>query len=188
MVLVLFLPNSYSQDYRQMNLPDGAVARLGKGFIQGIQYSPNGARLAVFSTIGVWLYDTASYREVALIATDIDRIHSVVFSPDSRTLASEDPDGIQFWDTETGENRGTLTEHTGSIASVAFSPDGTTVASVIEGNAVGLWDTETWELKHTLVAHTDKISGIMPSARTVRPLPVGVRTTRCGCGIPRRGN
>ena len=45
MVLVLFLPNSYSQDHRQMNLPDGAVARFGKGLIKEVQYSPDGTRL-----------------------------------------------------------------------------------------------------------------------------------------------
>ena len=67
MLLVLFLPNTYPQDYTQMNLPEGAVARLGKGSIKAIQYSPDGARLAVHSSIGIWLYDTMTYREICLL-------------------------------------------------------------------------------------------------------------------------
>ena len=30
-LLVLFLPTTPAQDYSQLNLPEGAIARLGKG-------------------------------------------------------------------------------------------------------------------------------------------------------------
>ena len=33
MFLVLFLPNTYPEDYTRLNLPEGAVARLGKGSV-----------------------------------------------------------------------------------------------------------------------------------------------------------
>ena len=52
MFLVLLLPNAFVQESTQLNLPEGAVARLGKGLIEAIQYSPDGARLAVVSSIG----------------------------------------------------------------------------------------------------------------------------------------
>ena len=67
MFLALLLPDALAEDYTQMNLPKGAVARLGKGSIQEIQYSPDGTRLAVASSIGIWFYDTATYREVTLL-------------------------------------------------------------------------------------------------------------------------
>ena len=55
-----------NQDYIQSNLPKGVTARFGKGTINDIQFSPDGSRLAVASSIGIWLYDMKTYQEVAL--------------------------------------------------------------------------------------------------------------------------
>ena len=46
-LLALFLPITLAQDYTQLNLPEGAIARLGKGSVNAVQYSPDGAYLAV---------------------------------------------------------------------------------------------------------------------------------------------
>ena len=64
MFLALLLPNTLAQDYTQWGLPEGAITRLGKGSAEEILYSPDGARLAVVSTIGIWIYDTTSYQAV----------------------------------------------------------------------------------------------------------------------------
>ena len=46
-VTLLFLSDTFAQDYTRRSLPEGAKARLGKGRISGnIAYSPDGARLA----------------------------------------------------------------------------------------------------------------------------------------------
>ena len=37
-------PPSFAQDSSEFALPDGAIARLGKGRISEIQYSPDGTR------------------------------------------------------------------------------------------------------------------------------------------------
>ncbi len=70
-LLALFSPNTPAQDYSQLNLPEGAVARLGKGKLAEIQYSPDGTLLAVASTIGIWL-------------TIQRRIEQLPYSPDIR--------------------------------------------------------------------------------------------------------
>jgi WD40 repeat protein len=96
--LLFFLVVSYTfaQDYRQLSLPAGATMRIGKGRINDIQYSPDGTRLAVASSIGIWLYDTATYQEVALVTGYVD---SVAFSPDGSTLASGSEDGtVLLWE------------------------------------------------------------------------------------------
>ena len=61
LVCVLLVQDSRAQDHTRWGLPEGAIARLGKGRISGnIAYSPDGTLLAVASTIGIWLYDAST--------------------------------------------------------------------------------------------------------------------------------
>ena len=151
MLLALFLPNTHAHRYKYRGpLPDGPVARLGKGGVEEIQYSPDGARLALVSTIGIWLYDTTTYRGIALLDGHIDSRLGVSFSPDGKTLVSVGPgektvaswspdDTIRLWDAVTVELKETLTGHTNWVESVAFSPDGKTLASGSRDGTVLLW-------------------------------------------------
>ena len=97
---VLWMQDSGAQDYTRWNLPDGALARLGKGSVSGaVVYSPDGTRLAVPTGIGIWLYDALTLSEPALLMGHSGPVHSVSFSPDGTTLASGSWDGtILLWD------------------------------------------------------------------------------------------
>ena len=160
LVSVLFLPNSVVGDYTQFSLPEGAKARLGKGWISEIAYSPDGTQLAVATSIGIWLYDTETGQEVVLLTGHSSGVRSVAFSPDGRTLASGSHDEtIRLWDAGTGTEQRTLTGHSGSVSSVAFSPDGRTIASGGYGdNTIRLWDARTGTEQRTLTGHS---SGVM---------------------------
>ena len=143
LLIFTFAPTTFAQDYTQWGLPEDAKARLGKGSIDEIAYSPDGARLAVASSIGIWLYDTQTYQEIALLTGHTSWVGSVAFSPDGSTLASGSEDNtVRLWDVETGEHIRTLTGHTGVVWSVAFSPDGRTLASGSEDCTVLLWGLE----------------------------------------------
>ena len=62
-LFTLFSFSTSAADYTRWELPEGAKARLGKGNLSGgIAYSPDGTRLAVGGSIGVWLYDTATFQ------------------------------------------------------------------------------------------------------------------------------
>ena len=66
--------------YTSWSLPQGVTMRLGKGVAYDIAYSPDGAQLAVASSIGVWLYNAHTGAEIALLAGHMDGERSVAFS------------------------------------------------------------------------------------------------------------
>ena len=155
-------------DYRIWHLPDGAIVRLGKGSIsehdKAVAFSPDGQRLAVASGIGIWFYDVATLRELALLTGHTGRAEAVAFSPDGTTLVSGANDGmLKLWDVETGANIATLGGDNRtwqqSVQSVAFSPDGTTLAAGSYGK-VNLWDVPTKTNITTLEGHTKWVSSV----------------------------
>ena len=148
-----FAPNSFAQDYTQMSLPEGGKARLGKGWISGdIAYSQDSTRLAVASSIGIWIYDAKTYTEIALLTGHTARVNAVAFSPDSKMLISGSHDKtVRLWNVETGELLHTLEDHTDYVLAVAFSPDGNKFASSDGDFTIRLWDTHTNQVLHTLI-------------------------------------
>ena len=145
-----YAANTFAQDSPQWHLPEGATARLGKGWITEIAYSPDGTRLAVAGSIGIWLYDAQTDEALDLLTGHTSWVSSVSFSPDGNTLASGSDDGtVRLWDANTGSPLRTLTGHTFEVLGVSFSPDGNTLASGSWGE-IRLWDATTDSPLHTL--------------------------------------
>ena len=160
-LLTLLSLNTFAQDSPQWHLPNGVKARLGKGRISEIQYSPDGTRLAVASSIGIWLYDTSTGQEVDLFAGHIAWVNSVAFSPDGSTLATGNHDNtIRLWDAKTGAHIRTLHGHTNDVESVAFSLDGTTIASGSADDTIRLWDAKTGAHIRTLHGHSQTVYSV----------------------------
>ncbi len=149
------------QNYFEGYLPKGAIARFGKGYIFDLEFSPDGTRFAIGSTIGIWLYDTKTGEELNLLTGHTYYVTGVVFSPDGKTLASIsgwNDHTIRLWDAVTGEPKATLTGHTDEIYSLVFSPDGKTFACASKDKTIRLWDGVTGKPKTTLIGHTDKVN------------------------------
>ncbi len=111
-------------DYWTWHVPNGVIARLGKGSLgrsdRPIAFSPDSQYLAVASSIGIWLYDVATSRELTLLPTT-SFITSVSFSSDGTLLASGSlDDTVKLWDVSTGQEKTTLTGHTDDVFSVSF--------------------------------------------------------------------
>ena len=148
--------------YHKWNLPNGAIARLGKGRIGGgVAFSPDGQRFAVAGNIGIWLYDMATSRELALLTGHTGGVNAIAFSPDGTKIASGSDDRtVKVWDVATGGNIATLEGHTSWINSVAFSPDGMKIASGSRDQTIKLWDVSTGETIATLEGHTGSVNTI----------------------------
>ena len=162
---VLFVQASHAQDYTRFSLPEGALARLGKGSIgsgdRALAWSPDGTRLAVASSIGIWLYDAATGDEVALLTGHTDWVYSVSFSPDGQTLASGSWDRtVRLWEVASGQEKATLQGHTNWVTSVSFSPDGQTLASGSRDETVRLWEVASGQEKATLEGHTKWVTSV----------------------------
>ena len=157
-VSMLCLSDASAQEYTQWELPEDAIARLGKGRIEDMQYSPDGTILAVATTIGIWIYDTETYQERSLLAQNNKGVEKILFDAKGTTLTSKERfDSITLWDVTTRKPKKTFTGHFSVYDIMVFSPDGETFASIVY-NDIHLLDTVTGESKHILKGHTDFVS------------------------------
>ena len=143
------------------HLPDMATLRLGKGSIGAgdapVVLSPDGRRLAVATTIGIWLYDVETARELALFTHP--ETTTLAFSPDGATLVSG---GylVTLWDVVSGAETASLPPGGGRLVqSLAVSPDGTVLAAAA-GRTVRLWDVATRSNTATLAVHADRVQSL----------------------------
>ena len=176
----MYLPTGFTQDSTKWGLPGGAEARLGKGVISAIAYSPSGSRLAVASRTGIWIYDAVTGEERSLLGAHTGMITSIAYSRDGKMLASaHNVHGyiknrefyVALWDATTGTLIKTLSHKSdrniSPIKSIAFSPDGTRIA--VGDNEGGLlWNVGTGTLIGTL-DHNRSIWAVTfsPDGRTI---------------------
>ena len=136
--------------------PKQPTVRLGKGTISQIAYSPDGKLLGAAGSIGVWLVDAATMKEVGFLESTPDHLTSLAFSPDGKTLAAGSfYKAVQLWDIEARRKIEVLTDHWGRVSSVAFSPDGEYLAAS-EGRGIHLWNIQKKE-PITILKQTDPV-------------------------------
>ena len=166
----MFFPNAPTENNTEWYVSEEPKARLGKGIIGQVKYSPDGNQLAVGSSIGIWIYNAHTGKELNLLTGHIKWPGLIAYSPDGHTLASGgqvSPERIAYsgdgplyagtvclWDPNTGEHKVTLDEHEKFVTCVEFSPDGSILASGSVDETIQLWDVVTGKHKATLVGHT----------------------------------
>ena len=98
-----FLPNSLAQEYTQWHLSEGAIARLGKGKINDVEFSPDGKTVVTGTQqalIVLWDVDTRTVSH-QIRTGDAARPTAFAFTQDGKTLVSGNSDGTIFiWDLE----------------------------------------------------------------------------------------
>ena len=115
------------------------LARYGRGIISEISLSPEGERLAVAGSTGVWLYSFPELEDIARFETDF-QLRSVVWSPDGGRVAFGGMDDqVRVGDVASGKVLATMTGHGDLVGSVSWSPDGRRIASSGWNGKVQIW-------------------------------------------------
>lgn len=144
---VVLFSTGFAQDTTETGLPGGAIARLGKGGINLMRFSPDGTRLAVGTDVGVWLYDVPNGKETTLFTEHTAQVNALAFSKDGKMLASSGYTNpvIQLWDLDTLSKLSsfTLAARHDSVTVVAFSDDSTTLVSLDTLGDIIYWDVNT---------------------------------------------
>ena len=146
----------------QWHLPDGAKARIGKGTVKDLAYSPDSTILAVASSTGTWLYDTNSGNELALLTKNREGTDSIGFSPDGKTLATACGNRfVRVWNVETRRLMHTFfgLMRDRKIIGVHFSSDGNTLVGWND-NGMRFWDIEKSVFKQDMNIHLERQSDI----------------------------
>ncbi len=153
----------------QIGVPDGAIARFSRGVIRKIDYSPDGSQVAVTTSIGVWLHDAQTGKEL-----DLKNRYSnsnALFSPDhKRYVTYMNPiTWVQLWNSRNSKLIKTLTGHKEKINTVKFSLDSNTIATASDDKTIRLWDAQTGEYLKTLTGHTEAVFTVKfsPNGETI---------------------
>ena len=75
-------------------LPEGAIARLGRGREPDIAFSPDGQYLSIGNSLGLWLYDFETLSPIALWETERGMVFHIAFSPNGKWIAASNSDHI----------------------------------------------------------------------------------------------
>ncbi len=120
------------EDVTTWALPEGAIARLGRGSIRDMAFSQDGQSFAVASAIGLWLYELPTLSPITLWDTERGMTNSVTFFPDNRRIVTHTFAGdLKIWDLERSVCIGEVNDHGRSdISKPVFSQDGQRIASI----------------------------------------------------------
>ena len=145
-------------------LPDGAIARFGRGCVHDLAFPPNEDYLAVGTRIGLWWYKLPSMSSNALWETERGLVSAVAFSPSGKLLATGNWDGvIKVWDVPETEllvklKIPSLTERNVPVKQLVFSPDRQHLAASGSEDVVYVWSLETGDLISRFSGEVDKRS------------------------------
>ena len=93
----LFQSETILHESPQLNLPDGAKLRIGKGSVNELTYSPDGSTLAVVTSTGIWLYDTTTYQMQTVLSGGEYANFNAAFSPDGQMLIAGSAGGVNLY-------------------------------------------------------------------------------------------
>lgn len=145
LTMCLVIKNLDAQMVGHEHLPDGAKERFGKGWIRDVEFSPDGKKFAVATTIGVWIYDSLTGAEENLLEDSlISGAETLSYAPfDSMLAVAHEDFTIRLWNPTIRDQKRpipALRGHTKRINAIMFSHDGKMIASASDDQTIRLWN------------------------------------------------
>ncbi len=115
-----------------------------------LAFSPDGKRLAIGGTSGIYLFDIQQLSEPVFIQTDV-WARSLLFLPQNNQLVAGLFDNtVKFWNPTNTQLLKTLDEPEGWVRSISISRDGSLIAAASDDDTIRIWQTVSDELKLVL--------------------------------------
>ncbi|MCA9974023.1 MAG: WD40 repeat domain-containing protein, partial [Anaerolineales bacterium] len=134
--------------------------RLGQGTIDAVALSPDGTRLAVGGTLGIWLYEAETLTPLRLLEGHEDIVRGISWAPDGTRLASAGWDEtVRVWDAASGEALFVL-RGDDQYNAVAWSPDGARLAAATWIPVIEVYDVESRRKVAEVAGHEDYVSAL----------------------------
>ena len=154
----------YGNDVTTWALPEGAIARLGRGCEPDIAFSPDSQHLAIGNSLGLWVYDLETLSPIALWETERGMTFHIAFSPNGKWIAACNSDKIlKVLDIQNGTCL-TQVKIDDYISGLTFSQDNRYLATAayIRSSTVEVWHAETGELFAKYSADSENTGSYRP--------------------------
>lgn len=163
-----------------LNAADGKVLAHLKGHtgvINGLAFTPDGARLASASSDGsarLWALPSAADLQASKTPDDVKLVDPTVLSghkgavqtlsvtPDGQVLVTGGDDGtVRLWNVADGQaSRAIEGQHSGPVLAVAVSPDGKSLLTGSADKNARLFNLADGTIKFTFAGHNGPIQGV----------------------------
>ena len=135
-----------NEDVTTWELPERALARLGRGRVEDIAFSPDGEHLVVATCLGLWWYRLPNLIPLALWETERGMVSTVAFSDCGSWLATHNLDRVVKVSNVTSGVCETTIRLERKLSRLVFSPDGQHLAGTcLREGLVYLWNPQTGE-------------------------------------------
>jgi WD40 repeat protein len=143
-------------------VPEGALARIGKGWPQDIDISSEGQNLVVGTELGVFIYEVDSKEQVWFTPTG-GEVARVTYSSDDQFIAASSGSQLLMLDSQSGEliRQWRAVSGSGGLCAIALAPNNDVLATLSSGGRIVLWNVKNGDqIRSMVTAESSDYCGI----------------------------